>query len=59
MAILRAVIYARFSSDRQTERSIDDQIAVCKVYAERQGWVVVEIYTDYAVSGASVHQRHN
>ena len=31
-----AVIYARYSSDRQTEQSIDGQIHVCMEYAERK-----------------------
>ena len=31
----KAVIYARYSSDSQTEQSIDGQLRVCKEYAER------------------------
>ena len=31
----KAVIYARYSSDSQTEQSIDGQLRVCKKYAER------------------------
>lgn len=38
---LRAVIYARYSSDQQRSASISDQIEVCRQYAERQGWVLV------------------
>jgi site-specific DNA recombinase len=53
----RATIYARFSSDRQRDRSIDDQVALCHALAARNGWRVVEIYTDYAVSGSTVHRR--
>ena len=30
-----AVIYARFSSDRQREESIEGQIRECREYAER------------------------
>ena len=31
------VIYARYSSDRQTEQSIEGQVRVCNDYAERNG----------------------
>ncbi len=49
----RCAIYARFSSDLQSIHSAEDQIALCKTRAEREGWTVVEIYTDAAISGAS------
>ena len=49
----RAVIYARYSSDLQREASIEDQLEVCRRYAEAQGWTVVGSYTDAALSGAS------
>ena len=53
----RAVIYARFSSDKQTERSIDDQVALCRAYCEREGLLVGEVYDDRAISGASTVNR--
>ena len=31
----KAVIYARYSSDSQTEQSIDGQLRVCKEFAEK------------------------
>ena len=52
----RPAIYARFSSARQDERSIDDQIRRCRDHlglAAEQ----VEVFADYAVSGASLHRR--
>lgn len=52
-----AVIYARYSSDLQKDRSIDDQIALCKEIALRNGYSVGEIYTDRAKSGASMFER--
>ena len=58
MSMRRAGIYARFSSEMQSERSIEDQVALCRAYAARQGWAATEIYADYAMSGASVHGRH-
>ncbi len=53
----RAAIYARYSTDLQRDRSIDDQIAVCRAFAERNGWKVVEVFTDRAQSGASMIGR--
>ncbi len=51
---LRAVIYARFSTDMQRDASIDDQIRSCREHATRQGLDVVEVYSDKAISGASL-----
>jgi site-specific DNA recombinase len=53
----RAVIYARFSTELQNEKSTDDQIALCRTHAARQGLNVVGIYEDKARSGASVFGR--
>jgi site-specific DNA recombinase len=53
----RAVIYARSSSDKQSERSIDDQVALCRVCCEREGLLVSEVYDDRAISGASTANR--
>jgi site-specific DNA recombinase len=50
---MRAVIYARYSTDLQREASIEDQVEVCRREAERQGWTVVKIFADRALSGAS------
>ncbi len=53
MTQLRAVIYARYSSDLQREESIEDQVEVCRRYAQAQGWCLVNTYSDAAISGAS------
>ncbi len=50
---LRVAIYARYSSDAQSEHSIEDQVRICRARAEREGWEVGEVYADYAISGAS------
>ncbi|WP_460452360.1 recombinase family protein [Alsobacter sp. SYSU BS001988] len=50
---MRAVIYARYSSDRQSDASIEDQLEVCRRYARAQGWRIVDAYTDAAPSDAS------
>jgi DNA invertase Pin-like site-specific DNA recombinase len=54
---MRAVIYARFSTDLQDERSIADQVALCREYAQRQGHAVTAIYEDASASGSSLHGR--
>ncbi|WP_246501954.1 recombinase family protein [Mesorhizobium caraganae] len=53
----RAAIYARFSTDLQNERSIDDQLALCRAYAEREGLNIVAAFDDRARSGGSVLGR--
>jgi len=53
----RAAIYARFSSDLQSDRSIDDQIAACRELCGREGWSVVAIYSDRAMSGTNASSR--
>ena len=50
---MRAVIYARYSSDLQSDASIEDQIEVCRRYAEQRGWTIIDTYDDRAISGAS------
>src|SRR3954468_10210295 len=51
---MRVSIYARYSSDKQREASIDDQVRLCEERAAREGWRVVKRYTDHAISGASL-----
>ena len=41
-----AVIYARYSSDSQTEQSIEGQVRVCKQFAEKNDLLVVDQYID-------------
>ncbi|TAN61475.1 MAG: recombinase family protein [Magnetospirillum sp.] len=53
---MRAAIYARNSSDRQSENSIEDQVRLCRELAERHGLEVTKTYTDYALSGASMNR---
>jgi site-specific DNA recombinase len=50
---LCAVIYARYSSDMQSDQSIDDQVRVCRDLAAREGFSVTEMFQDAAMSGAS------
>ena len=46
------VIYARYSTDRQDARSIDDQVRRCREHATRHGMTVVHVFSDEAMSGA-------
>ena len=50
----RAIIYARYSSDRQREASIEDQVRLCRERVEAAGWTLVQTYVDRAQSGASM-----
>lgn len=50
---MRAVIYARYSSELQRSASIEDQVRLCRERSEREGWEVVQVFQDRAASGAS------
>jgi site-specific DNA recombinase len=50
----RVALYARYSSDNQRDASIEDQLRQCRERAAREGWTVVETYSDRAISGASL-----
>ena len=52
--VLKVAIYARYSSDNQRDASIADQFRMCRLHAEKQGWHIVEEYSDHAISGASL-----
>ncbi len=49
-------IYARFSSELQNERSIEDQVRRCRDYIAQQGGdaTSAQVFPDFAVSGASL-----
>jgi site-specific DNA recombinase len=53
----RVAIYARYSSDLQNPRSIEDQVALCRRWCEREGHGVFATFSDAALSGASIHGR--
>lgn len=46
-----AVIYARYSSERQNEQSIEGQIRIIKAFAEREGYNIIDSYIDKAITG--------
>ena len=47
---MKAVIYARYSSDNQREESIEGQIRECTAFAEKNGMTVLRHYIDRAFS---------
>ena len=49
----RVFIYARYSTLQQNEKSADDQIAECRVFADRMGWRVVGVEKDDKQTGQS------
>jgi len=51
---MRAVIYARYSSDMQSATSVDDQVRECRKRAEADGHAVINIFSDHAISGSSL-----
>ena len=53
---MKAVIYARYSSDNQTEASIEAQLRECMEFAERTGIDVIGNYIDRAFSAKSDHR---
>ena len=48
-----AVIYARYSSDSQTEQSIEGQLRVCQEYAKSHDILIVDTYIDRAMTGTN------
>lgn len=49
-------IYAKYSSERQTEQSIEGQLRVCHEFAEAENILIVEEYVDRAISGTTDHR---
>ncbi len=48
-----AVIYARYSCEKQTEQSIEGQIHECTKFAERNGLTIMNTYIDRATTGTN------
>lgn len=53
---MNAVIYARYSSERQTEQSIEGQLRECSEFAAAEGITIVGEYIDRAISGTTDHR---
>jgi site-specific DNA recombinase len=56
----RAAMYARYSSELQDEKSIDDQLRECRAAADRNDHQIPAelLYADEAVSGTVRHRVH-
>ncbi len=50
---MKAAAYARFSTDKQRDASIDDQLRNCRRWAERHGAELASVFEDRGISGAS------
>lgn len=54
----RAVIYIRVSDPSQIENnSLETQLKACNGYAERNGWQVIDVFSEEGVSAKTVHNR--
>ena len=47
----RAVVYARYSSHKQGEQSVEGQLAAAKAYADARGYTIIHEYVDRAMTG--------
>jgi len=55
--VTKVAIYARYSTELQSDRSIDDQVALCARFVLERGWQQVAMFCDRARSGASTAGR--
>lgn len=53
---MNAVIYARYSSDKQSEDSIEAQVRACREYAAKNDLNVLCVYADEAISGKTANR---
>ena len=49
---MNVVVYARYSSDRQNEQSIEGQLRVCREYCQSLGYTIADTYIDRALSAS-------
>lgn len=54
---MTARLYARYSTDRQSETSTADQLRVMRAHAAAQGWPVSSEHVDEGISGAAIGNR--
>ena len=53
---MRVALYARFSTDKQNELSIDVQLDHCRAELAKLGWTETHCFTDLAQSAATLHR---
>ena len=56
MTIVKAVAYARFSSDNQRDESIDAQLRAINEYTDRNNIKIVKVFADRAKSATSANR---
>lgn len=54
---LRAVAYARYSSEQQRAASIEDQLRNCRRRADDQGWAIVREFADRRLAAQTARGR--
>jgi len=54
---MKAALYARFSTEKQSEASLEDQFRVSERIADREGFEVIARFSDAAVSGGTSTRR--
>lgn len=54
--MLKAATYARYSTDMQSERSIEDQLRICHKFAAKEGIAIVAGFEDKAITGAATYR---
>ena len=52
----RVAVYARYSSNLQSPTSIEDQVAMAKRFCDRQGWTMVNVFSDYEKTGRNTRR---
>lgn len=57
MEKIKCVIYARYSSENQREVSAEEQVKLCREYAEKRGYEVIEEYVDKELSGKTANRK--
>jgi site-specific DNA recombinase len=55
--LLRAAIYARYSTDKQRAESLEDQYHVCEQVAKREGFKVIAKFGDKEISGGTADRK--
>lgn len=53
----RTAVYLRSSDEKQSAMSTEDQLRLCRAFVERNGWTIVAVYEEPAISGAHTMTR--
>ncbi len=53
----RAAIYARYSTTLQSDRSIEDQVELCRSYMKREGFREIAVFGDRAMTSETLIGR--